>query len=137
MEIKQKKLKKLVQHAKNTVKEGFPAETFFRCIHFAYILRKNKVISTGINIKRTDGKAIVMGYPYGYLHAEARSIKRLLKNRGVDPKDCQLINIRLSRASGDLLMAAPCQRCIRLIQDVGIKNVYFSLESGRFGKIQI
>lgn len=137
MEICQKKLKKLVSNARDTVKQGFPEDTFFRCIHFSYILRKNKVVANGINIKRTDSQAIIMGYPYGYLHAEARSIKRLLKKRSIDPKDCQLINIRLARASGGVLLAAPCRRCIRLIKDVGIKNVYFSLETGGFGKISI
>ena len=132
----QKIFKKLEERAKNIIKYSVcDEEKFFRCVHFSFILRRNKILVESFNIKKTDSSAIDMGYPFGYLHSEAGCIKRLLKNSSIDPKDCKLVNLRLARASGGLLLAAPCPKCLRLIFRTGIRTTYFSINSSSYGKV--
>lgn len=91
----------------------------------AVITKNGRILSTGYNEIRhskTIGK--------NTLHAEASAIKKLLDARSL----CSLIGstmfvTRFTRG-GRIGMAKPCVECASLIRSVGIRNVYYTDDSG-------
>lgn len=64
-----------------------------RCRHVTFILKGNKVISTGVNLLKTDTFAYRL-YQYPYVHSELNAIKNAKR---YDLSKCTLINFRVSR----------------------------------------
>jgi deoxycytidylate deaminase len=89
----------------------------------AVIFDKNKIISCGHNYAQRSVKSITkqfLNYPYS-IHGEVDAIlnaKRPL--RGMS-----LIVIRLNK-KGNLLLAKPCTHCLKYIDYVGLRKVYYS-----------
>ncbi len=95
------------------------------------IFKGNRIISTGYNSKRHSWRL-----PDKYkkwlnsLHAEQKAIIYCDK----DIRRSSILVVRLS-AYDDLAMAKPCDMCMGLIIDSGIKNIYYSDYDGRIGEI--
>lgn len=101
-----------------------------RCKHVTFILYKNKIISIGINHKKTDTFAHENGYKYPYKHSEMAAIKKIFKFK-LNKSKLILINIRKNKKN--ILYSAPCKNCKNLISAYGIKNVYYSINNEEFG----
>ena len=100
--------------------------------HFAFIFRRNKLISIGQNeTTSTDnrGRKIAKRFgakkhvEYPFIHAEVDAISR---NWGVTclSKKHQLVSIRLN-SHRELRMSKPCNDCNLIIKSLGIRVVYF------------
>ena len=99
--------------------------TFF---HVAAIFHKNKILSIGQNSFKTHPLAKKFGHRNSSIHAELSSIVRF----GVE--DCEGLSMAVLRIgrNGKLNLSRPCRCCQNLIQQVDIKNVYYTGGSGKW-----
>lgn len=97
-----------------------------RCKHVSFLVKSNKVVSSGVNAKKTDTFAYDL-YKWPFIHSEAAAIKSL--PRQIDARDCDLYNFRIGK-NGSLLMSKPCRSCAILLDTHGLTNVYYTTNSG-------
>lgn len=99
-----------------------------RCPHFAFLVKKGKILSAGTNnIRKTVPTAHKNGYPYPYRHAEIDSI--LSAPRFINFKKCTLVVIRVNK-NGEILMSRPCKHCRNFIKKFNFKEVIYSTDEG-------
>lgn len=109
--------------------------------HFAFIARGTRILSIGWNDLQATNYSIITNkkhrfevkYPLGGLHAEGNAIRRMK-----DLNECRkatLISIRLSNKL-ELRNGCPCEDCMKVINAVGIKRIYYSTNEG-FEKIRL
>ena len=84
----------------------------------AVVARGNKLISVAHNQYRTHPKS---NTTYKYVHAEMRAI---LNARG-DTKGADIYVFRKNKL-GELAIAKPCEHCMELIAEAGIKNIFYT-----------
>jgi|TARA_Y100000034_G_C6836325_1_gene377983 deoxycytidylate deaminase len=95
----------------------------------AVIVEKNSILSVGNNSYKTHP---VMFYrtEWPFLHAEQLAIIR----RGLD--NCEghdLYVVRILK-NLDYAISYPCKVCRQLISDVGIRNVFYINENGKYSQ---
>ena len=101
--------------------------THKRCKVAAVIFHKNRPISIGVNEKRHHRKLHPIFWKWeGSIHAEQSAIL----NARCDLRGMSMLVIRLNN-DGKLRFAKPCPFCIKYIEYVGIKNVYYSNFDGQ------
>ena len=94
----------------------------------AALVKNNKIISFGINRKKTDPLQAI------YLHAEIHAIKTALRDYTYsDIVGAKLYVCRVKRPSETSKkwtwgMARPCEGCARAIVEFGISNVVYSID---------
>jgi len=122
------KFERLVQLARNLIiYDGIEP----RCRHFAFILKRNKIITIGKNSKKTHPINQKYGYFQGTgLHAEACAV---IRSGNVDHSKHTLVTFRIDR-NENVAMGKPCEHCQKLLKDVAFKEVYYSNELGEFQK---
>lgn len=109
---------KVVDLAKKTAKN---AEGIRRYKLGAVLFNKRKIINAKGNTKKTHPLVLKFS-EYPCLHAEAYSII----SHGLDNcADLSLCVVRCD-STGRATMAKPCEACYRLIQFVGIKEIYYT-----------
>ena len=93
----------------------------------AILVYKNSIVSVGMNSYKTH-PLMAARTEWPFLHAEQHAIIRA----GVD--NCEGLDLYIARVlkNNDLAMSKPCDVCIELIKDVGIKNVYYSTNAKKF-----
>jgi len=91
------------------------------------LVHKNRIVSVGINSYKTH-PMLANRTLWPFLHAEQHAIIRY----GID--NCEGLVIYVARVlkNNDLALAQPCDVCNTLIKDVGIKQVVYSTDSGKF-----
>lgn len=68
--------------------------------------------------------------PQKTAHAEARLAKRL--NVG------SIVYVaRVSRLNGNYCMSRPCNNCMRLLQNRGVKTIYYTISQSEYGVIEL
>lgn len=103
-----------------------------RTRHFAFILKKNKIISIGRNKLKTHPNLIKYNYhKNATIHAELSAI---IKSGSVSHKNNKLITFRFDK-SGALNNGKPCRCCQKLIEQVFFKEVWFSNSNGKIVKL--
>jgi tRNA(Arg) A34 adenosine deaminase TadA len=105
----------------------------------AAIVKNNKIISIGINRRKTDPMQKRFGKTCDsiYLHAEVHAIKNALRHLTIEEiKNTTLYVCRVKNNSANLNnrkqvwgMAKPCVGCSRAISEFGIKNVIYTTDS--------
>ncbi len=65
-------------------------------------------------------------FPWPYCHAEAYAILSLGMDNCLDKS---IYVIRVYR-NNEIALAKPCQYCMELIKEVGIKNIYYTTHDG-------
>lgn len=63
------------------------------------------------------------------LHAEIACLKPLLGRKDIDLKNINLYIYR-SGKNNDLMLARPCPGCMKLITELGIRNIYYTNYGG-------
>lgn len=102
----------------------------FKQRHGCIIFKGNRILASGHNEIRYCNKLESKYTRWkNSLHAEARTI---LFNRFVFIR-CSILVIRLNQKD-QLVNSKPCPFCLELIQDEGIKNIYYSDSSGQIIK---
>jgi deoxycytidylate deaminase len=94
----------------------------------ACVVHKGKVVSYGINSYKTH---TIMGnghYREGQVHLHAEADALVKASRVVKPRDfheCELWVMRVKRDGGNWVeaMAKPCNGCMALAHEFGIKNI--------------
>jgi len=92
--------------------------------HVSVIVRKNEIVSVGVNQMKTHPRAKQIGYRYDEVHSE---LDALLRYKG--PKDgLTLFNFRFNRFS-DMRMSKPCCLCLPWCEAV-FDNIYYTTNNG-------
>lgn len=87
----------------------------------AVVVRKNKVVSVGWNSLKTHPKS---PHAHKTQHAEFSAIKQL----SPEQLEGATIFVYRAHADGSLANARPCQSCLRLIIEVGIRKIIYTHE---------
>ena len=106
-----------------------------RCRLGAVVYNKHRIISAGCN-SQTDTDPIQAALDHerygcccpGKLHAESAALIPLIK-RKIDISGADLYIYR-SKRDGTLGMARPCQSCMKLIKQCGIKRIFYTTDDG-------
>lgn len=100
--------------------------------HFAFGYHGNKLLAIGQNQPdKTNPKALKIEKKfniknhYPYLHAETDLISRLWNEYRID-SNLTMVIIRLNK-NGELRNSKPCAKCSKIIQSLGITDLYWSI----------
>jgi len=91
---------------------------------------RNKIIKVKGNSRKTH--PILAKYsPFPFLHAESACIL----SHGLD--NCSNLNLFVTRINSSSIptMAHPCSICSRLLDDVGVKEIYYTNWNGEIVKL--
>lgn len=96
---------------------------------------KHKVISTGCNSQRTsplqkkyNKYRFTVETPHT-CHSEIACLKPLIDRKDIDFKYVELYVYREYK-NNELALARPCQSCMKLISELGIRNIYYTTHGG-------
>ena len=125
----------------NIAKEVSKLSDFPRVQIGACAVYKHNVISTGCNSQRTS--PLQKKYnQYRFTvdtnhscHAEISCLKPLIGRKDIDFKNIELYIYREYK-NGQPGIARPCESCMRLISELGIKHIYYT-NSGGFSHEEI
>ncbi|MBC8427587.1 MAG: hypothetical protein H8D97_01710 [Proteobacteria bacterium] len=95
---------------------------------------KTRIISTGHNHGNRFRRNLKPKYTrwIGSLHAEVDAILNTKENL----HNMQMLVIRIDK-SGGFRLAKPCEEhCMKYIENVGLKRVYYSIDNDNFGIIE-
>lgn len=95
--------------------------TFHRHRLGAVVVRGHRILATGSNSIRYSKEI-----KEGTLHAEEAAILKLLKSRRQHLLSGADIYVSRVRPNGTVGLARPCDRCMDLIQSVGISRVFYT-----------
>jgi hypothetical protein len=99
--------------------------------HVTYVCRRNRILCYGVNKEfRTHPLASRYGYYGSKIHSELSAIVKFPKPPSYLSR-CSLWNIRLNKA-GEVVLARPCKRCIKLLDAFGVGEVFYTSQSGDF-----
>ena len=111
-----------------------------RCYHYAAAFDGTKLICfTQNNPIKTHTGAYKIGEDYNlpkykefpFFHSESRLIDRLLsKYNTIDPA-WKIVVMRINR-KGLILGSKPCENCDKLLNSVGLNDIYYSTDCGNF-----
>ena len=95
----------------------------------------HRIISSGYNSCKTD--TVQKRYNiYRFseetpasIHAEVMALKGLMNRNDIDFKNVSLYVYRECK-NGDTALARPCPSCLKLIADLGIRNIYYTNNGG-------
>lgn len=104
------------------------------------VIYKGKVISSGFNCNKTHPIQRVYNRerfsedssPH-YLHAETHALVNLINDRDIQWNKVVLYNFR-AKKDGSYGLSRPCKSCMRLIRDLGIKQICYTTEDGVAGE---
>lgn len=105
----------------------------YRYKHGAVIFDKLDIISIGYNKQKHTSTLYKYGYKRCWLHAESDAI--LSYSRILDLHRYSILVIRKSKTK--LSSSKPCESCMALIREVGIRTVYYSDKDGFIKKMKI
>ena len=93
----------------------------------AVLVHRNSIVSIGMNSYKTH-PLMAARTSWPFLHAEQNAIIRA----GMD--HCEGLDLYIARVlkNNDLALSKPCKVCIKLIDDVGIRNIYYSTNAKEF-----
>ena len=119
----------------NIAKEVSKLSDFPRVQIGACAVYKHKVISTGCNSQRTSplqkkyNKYRFTVETSHSCHAEISCLKPLIGKKDIDFKNVKLYIYREYK-NGQPGIARPCESCMQLISELGIKHIYYTNSSG-------
>ena len=104
----------------------------------AVLVSHNKIVNASPNLEKTHPMQAHLNKLRGFdpmgsgerniLHAE---IATLLKSRDLDIEwDKSMLFMARLKKNGDLGLARPCNACMGLIKQYGIKNIYYTTDNG-------
>ena len=105
--------------------------SWHRSTHFAFLLKDRRIAFVGWNKEKSH--TAIKRHPYGPtsgLHAEMDAI---LRSKSDDLSQFDLLVLRIDR-NMKLNQSKPCVGCQSLIEQVGVRNVYWSDQDGAICK---
>lgn len=107
--------------------------------HFAFAYDGCKLVDFAKNDPiKTHSKAHMIGHKfsipkfieYPFLHAEVNLVCKLWQNDELN-SSLNIVILRINR-QGKILLSKPCSNCQIVLNKVGLKNIYWSENSGKF-----
>lgn len=101
----------------------------------AVAVYKHHIISSGCNCQKTSPvqkKYNIYRFSDDIkhsMHAETVCLKPLIGRTDINFKDVSLYVYR-ENCHGELSLARPCKSCMKFINDLGIKNIFYSTNIG-------
>lgn len=114
-----------------------------RPYHFAFLFKKNSLISFGVNGYKQDAKILYLGQrfsiekykKYRVPHAETDAISKAWGKTRLDNR-CMIVTLRTNRF-GRLQNSKPCKDCQTVLDSLGITKRWWSTRANKVtdGKI--
>jgi tRNA(Arg) A34 adenosine deaminase TadA len=126
-----------------TIRKAYSSWTpnpLIRCYHYAAAFDGQKMICfTKNNPIKTNTRAYRIGEQfnlpkykeYPFVHAESHLISKLLDMYNTVDSNWAIVIMRINR-KGLVLGSKPCENCDKLLNAVGLNNVYYSTDDGDF-----
>ncbi len=109
-----------------------------RAFHVTFVYNKNKLISIGINnLKKLHRRHIFGCYkgfkdnPEKYVASLHSEIDAIIKMGKTDCSKLTFVNIRIDNEE-KVKMAKPCQNCMKILEGLGYKNVFYTKDDGSY-----
>ena len=111
-----------------------------RCYHYAAAFDGTKLIAfTQNNPIKTHAGAYRIGESFNlpkykehpFYHAESHLISKLLDRYNTIDSNWSVVVMRINR-KGIILGSKPCENCDKLLNSVGLTDVYYSTDDGNF-----
>lgn len=112
-----------------------------RCRHFTFILNKRRIVSIGVNQKKTHPINLknrkvssTTGEDFSdqkHTCSEFSAIIKLKNLTNIDTKKCILVNLRYDR-NKRIALASPCMSCISLLKYHEFKKVIWTNNYGDY-----
>lgn len=111
-----------------------------RCYHYAAAFDGNKMICFSQNNPiKTNARAYRIGEQFNlpkykefpFVHAESHLISKLLDRYNTIDPNWSVVVMRINR-KGLVLGSKPCENCGKLLNAVGLNDVYYSNDDGTF-----
>ena len=102
--------------------------------HFSFLILRNKIISIGYNLSFTSHP---IAHKYGYRFDAIHSELKCLLNTPYPPSffnKFMMVNVRI-KSDGEVGLSKPCSKCQQLLNDFGIKTIYFTNKNGKFERL--
>jgi deoxycytidylate deaminase len=131
---------KIIQRAIKLSFNQFSPNNYQRRYHFAIAFNVNKPIAIAKNNPiKINHKAYRIGQQfnlkhyqkYPYVHAESHLVSQLLDTYNSICPNWSLVVLRINR-QGRILLSKPCENCQKILDAVGLKKVYWSIDSKTF-----
>lgn len=131
---------KIIKKAIRLAYDRFEPNPYQKRYHFAIAFDNNTPICIAQNNPiKVNAKALYMGrkfnittykeYPYN--HAESHLVSKLLdKYNAIDP-NWSIVVLRINRP-GKLMLSKPCDNCQKILDVLGFKNIYWSIDKNTF-----
>lgn len=68
---------------------------------------------------------------YPYTHAESHLVSKLLDRYNIIDPSWKIVVLRINR-EGRLLLSKPCSNCQKILDALGLNNIYYSNNNGKF-----
>lgn len=132
---------KIISKAIRLSYDNFIPNALQRRYHYAIAFNgKKPILICENNPVKVNAKAYRMGQKFNiktyqefpYIHAESHLVSKLLdKYNGIDT-DWSIVVLRINR-QGKILLSKPCVNCQKILDAVGLRRVYWSIDENTFG----
>jgi tRNA(Arg) A34 adenosine deaminase TadA len=128
------KLRLLDKIVDKTYESLVSVNTFSRCTHATYIIRKNNILSVGWNhARKTHPDLRRFGSKYFHIHSEFSAIRRFpLPPRELEK--CTFVNVRIGK-DGLLRLSKPCIVCATMLSYFNVTDIFYTDDCGKFIKL--
>ena len=132
---------KILKKALKLSFERFRPNSFQRRYHFTIAFDVNKpILICQNNPIKVNHKAYRIGQQFNiktyqdfpYVHSESHLISKLLDRYNSIDTNLSIVNVRINR-QGIILLSKPCKNCQKILDAVGLKKVYWSIDENTFG----
>jgi hypothetical protein len=132
---------KILKKALKLSYDRFEPNNFQRRYHFTIAFDVNKpILICQNNPIKVNHKAYRIGQQFNiktyqdfpYVHSESYLISKLLDRYNSIDTNLSVVNVRINR-QGIILLSKPCDNCQKILDAVGLKKVYWSINQNTFG----
>ena len=132
---------KILKKALKLSYDRFEPNSFQRRYHFTIAFDVNKpILICQNNPIKVNHKAYRIGQQFNiktyqdfpYVHSESYLISKLLDRYNSLDTNLSIVNVRINR-QGLILLSKPCDNCQKILDAVGLKKVYWSIDENTFG----
>ena len=108
-----------------------------RCRHFSFIFDRNRLVSIGMNSRKTHP----MNLKFNYINKQKNSIRdfvgthselnAVVKLGDYDCRGLTIVNTRINRKN-EIDFSRPCNGCMDMIKKLGFKRMVYTTKNKKF-----
>jgi hypothetical protein len=140
MTFGQKQTMKIINKTIRRAYKNWSPTKSIRCYHYSGCYDGTKLIAfTQNNPVKTHAGAYRIGEDFNlpkykefpFFHSESRLIDKLLNKYNTIDSTWKIVVMRINR-KGLILGSKPCENCSKLLNSVGLNDIYYSTDDGDF-----